>query len=96
MLADGRALQNKLGSADRRKLDQHMTSIRELELRIARLEDDPPNLAACSRPTSPCDTSRFGDGGNCERFLGDIDGRPQMSLRSSIMNELTTSSTHVT
>ena len=90
VLGEGRALNAKLGSADRRRLDQHMNSIRELELRIARLEEDPPNLAACSRPPSPCDPSRLGAAGSCEAFLGDIDGRPQMSGRAQIMNELIT------
>lgn len=43
-------LEARLGAADRQRLDQHLTGIRELELRLARMEADPPNLAACVRP----------------------------------------------
>lgn len=40
--ADAKALAGKLGSADRQKLDQYLQSVRELEQRLARLEDDRP------------------------------------------------------
>ena len=46
-------LHSRVGAADRMRLDQHFTGLRELELRLARLQDDPPNLASCERPEVP-------------------------------------------
>ena len=46
-------LNARVGSADRMRLDQHFTGLRELELRLARLQEDPPNLASCERPEVP-------------------------------------------
>src|SRR5260370_1023396 len=37
---DARALQTRLGANDQRKLDEYMTSVRELEIRLARTEKD--------------------------------------------------------
>ena len=68
-------LRGRLGRNDQLRLDQHLNAVRELELRIARLEESPPNLAACSRPPMV-------------RKPPDIDGRPQMAERAAIMNEL--------
>lgn len=55
VLADANALRTRIGVVDRRRLDQHMTSVRELEQRIAVLETMPeqPPLAACAIPTTP-------------------------------------------
>jgi Protein of unknown function (DUF1552) len=48
-LQDTQRLQSTLGAADRRKLDEYLTSIRELETRIGKAESDtrqlPPGLA---------------------------------------------------
>ena len=41
VLEDARGLENRLGGADRQKLDQYMTCVRELEMRIARSETLP-------------------------------------------------------
>jgi hypothetical protein len=49
------ALQAKLGSTDRARLDQHLSAIRDLELRLARMEAEPPSLAACMRLDAPAD-----------------------------------------
>ncbi|HEY0706009.1 MAG TPA: DUF1552 domain-containing protein [Polyangia bacterium] len=48
--ADARALAGKLGNDDRRRIDQHLASIRDLELRLA-----PPSkrVAACKVPERP-------------------------------------------
>lgn len=46
-------LQTKVSTQDRRRLDQHLTGVRELERRLARLLEDPPDLAACVRPDAP-------------------------------------------
>ncbi|SIN98898.1 Protein of unknown function [Singulisphaera sp. GP187] len=42
VIADARGLEGRLGGADRQKLDQYLTCVRELELRIARAETLPP------------------------------------------------------
>jgi hypothetical protein len=41
-LEDARGLQGKLGGADRQKLDEYLTAVRELEQRIARADKLPP------------------------------------------------------
>jgi hypothetical protein len=38
VLADTKSLQNRLGGADRQKLDQYLTAVRELEQRLQRIE----------------------------------------------------------
>ena len=53
VLDESTRLQSRLGASDRARLDQHMTGVRELELRLARLADDPPDLASCRRPDAP-------------------------------------------
>ena len=70
------ALNARVGAEDRLRLEQHLTGVRELELRLARLEEDPPDLESCSRPDEPT-----GD-------FGDIDGRAQVRLRNQVMSEL--------
>ena len=42
MLDDAHVLERTLGGADRQKLDQYLSSVRELEQRIARAEKLPP------------------------------------------------------
>ena len=42
VMEDARGLNNRLGGADRQKLDQYLSCVRELELRIARAEILPP------------------------------------------------------
>ncbi|MBX3464761.1 MAG: DUF1552 domain-containing protein [Planctomycetes bacterium] len=42
VLADAKALGGRLGAADRRKLDQYLAAVRELEQRLARLDDAAP------------------------------------------------------
>jgi hypothetical protein len=42
VLDDARGLENQLGGADRHKLDEYLSCVRELELRIARAESLPP------------------------------------------------------
>ena len=46
-------LEARLGSHDKLRLDQHLTNVRELELQLLRLEDDPPDLAACEVAPAP-------------------------------------------
>jgi hypothetical protein len=47
---DAKALQLRVGSADRSRLEAHMTAIRSLEERLASL---PPTVGACAKPTAP-------------------------------------------
>jgi len=69
-------LRGRLGASDQARLDQHFTGIRELELRIQRLEEDPPMLAACMRPEEPL------------ADYPDLDGRPQMDEVNAVMSQL--------
>ena len=55
------SLQSRVGTADRARLDQHLSGVRDLELRLARMEEDPPNLAACVRPDEPMTDELFGN-----------------------------------
>ena len=68
-------LKRRIGSADQLRLDAHLSGVRDLELRVARLQEDPPNLAACMRPQEPGEYSP-------------IDGRPQMNAITSVMADL--------
>jgi len=52
---DSRDLMSIVGTSDRVRLEQHFDGIRELELRLARLQDSPPVLEACSRPEPPAE-----------------------------------------
>ena len=76
VMADARALTRRLGPVDRARLDQHLTGVRELELRIARLQEAPRDLAACVRPEPP-------------PALEPVDGRPPMSERARVVADLT-------
>lgn len=73
---DAQRLGKLVGSADKQRLDAHLESIRGLEKRLAKLEDDPPDLAACALPTQP------------EQAYPHIEGRPQLVLRNKVMAEL--------
>jgi hypothetical protein len=46
-------LKGRLGAEDLVRVDQHLTGVRELEQRLARIEEDPPDLEACTRPPEP-------------------------------------------
>jgi hypothetical protein len=75
LMDDTRALKRKLGQADRHRLEQHLDSVRSLEQRLALLQESPPNLQSCTRPSDP-------------QELPDQEGRPQMRERSAYMAEL--------
>lgn len=77
VLADAQTLNTKLGAADRARLEQHLDAVRDLELRLARLQEDPPDLDACVRPEAP-------------EPIPPIEGRPQMLARARVMADLTT------
>lgn len=76
VLGQSNDLRNRLGASDRTRLEQHLDGVRGLERRIARLEENPPNLAACRRPATPAES------------FPDVEGRPQMSAVSRAMSDL--------
>lgn len=53
VLDQSRALQSRLGSADRQRLDQYFTSVRQLEHQLGILLTEPPDLPACTWPDAP-------------------------------------------
>ena len=56
VMADAGAIQKKMGGRDRQKLDQYLTSVREIEQRIERAEQMPvQNPAADAPPGIPAD-----------------------------------------
>ena len=77
VMGDMNRLIAKVGSADKVRLDQHFSTIRDLELRLQRMEEDPPNYEACVRPEAALTP-------------GDIDGRPDMEARAHITADLLT------
>ncbi len=76
VVADAKALGRALGKSDQARLDQHLTGIRELERRIQKLEQDPPQLAACLRPGQP------------PSDYPDIEGRPQLAEKNRVFAQL--------
>lgn len=48
-------LLNDAGAADRERLDQYFTAVRELENQLQVMSTSPPPLQACSRPEAPAD-----------------------------------------
>ncbi len=65
-----------VGAADRIRLEQHFEGLRSLEKRLAKLEEDPPNLAACALPTKPLDD------------YPEIEGRPQLFEKNKALSEI--------
>ncbi len=70
---DAKSLQKQVSASDRLRLEQHYDGIRALEQQLAKLEEDPPNLAGCKKPLSPAEN------------YPDQDGRPQMSAIHRVM-----------
>lgn len=70
---DAKRLQSTLGSTDKARLDQHLSGIRALELRLKKLQENPPSLAACKVPVEP------------KLEYPDVDGRSPLSAISRAM-----------
>ncbi len=69
-------LSGRVGSADKARLEQHLTGVRDLELRLARLQEDPPDLEACVKPGEP------------QQLYPPVEGRPQMAEVNAVMAEM--------
>ena len=65
-------LESRVGTSDKQRLDQHLSGIRDLELRLARMEDDPPNLASCQRPDEPQANESFESLLERGRIMGEL------------------------
>lgn len=65
-------LENRVGTADKQRLDQHLSGIRDLETRLQRMEEDPPNLEACSRPDQPPGDDSFTELLDKGRLMSDL------------------------
>ncbi len=76
VLLDIKGLKGKVGAEDVKRLDQHFEAIRSLEKRLAKLEEDPPNLKACKLPTKP------------KPSYPKIEGRPQLQEKNNAFAEL--------
>ena len=76
VMTDIDELQSVLGYTDKVRLEQHLDGVRELESRLARLQEDPPDYEACLRPDAP------------EGSYPDIDGRPQLAAINDAMARL--------
>ncbi len=76
VMGDIESLQNTLGSEDRQRLEAHLDGVRGLEQRLAKLQEDPPDLESCSRPDEPATS------------YPDVDGRPAISDRARAMHDV--------
>lgn len=74
--AQSMRLQGRLGAADRMRLEQHLDGVRAIETQLARLQENPPNLAACRRPTMPA------------MDYPDVEGRTDMAARARVVSDL--------
>lgn len=67
VLEDAERLQRDLSASDKRKLDEYMTGVRELERRIVRAEQERPKAPAAARPENTP-----GDNGEHIRMMNDL------------------------
>ena len=67
---------SRLGAEDQLRLDQHLTGIRDLELRLARLAEGPPDYESCRRADEPL------------ADYPDIEGRPQLAEENRAMCDI--------
>lgn len=74
--ADLKSLQTQLGAADKQRLEQHTEGIRQLEKRLAKLQEAPPKLAACKVPAPPL------------AAYPDVEGRPQLQEKNKAFCDL--------
>ena len=77
VMEDMNRVMKEVGAADKIRLDQHLSTVRDIELRLQRMEEDPPNYEACSRPDKSVTPP-------------DLDGRPDMQGRARVTSDLLT------
>lgn len=53
VLADGAALEKRLGAADKQRVEQHLTCIRDIENRLTTMPPTTTPTAMCGTPTAP-------------------------------------------
>jgi hypothetical protein len=75
VMEDMRSLKSRLGSNDKARLDQHFTAVRDLELRLARLQEAPLAREACVKPAQPVEIPL-------------LEGRVQIEERARVMADL--------
>ena len=66
----------QLGKADQARLEQHLEGVRALEKRLAKLEEDPPNLEACAAPPAPA------------AAYEDIEGHAQLQEKNKAFSDI--------
>ena len=76
LMGDIGALQNQVGAADKARLEQHFDGLRDLESRLAKLQEDPPDLEACLKPLEPA------------AEYPEVSGRPPLSEINAVMSEM--------
>ncbi|MBK8258495.1 MAG: DUF1552 domain-containing protein [Polyangiaceae bacterium] len=74
--SDAERLQQKLGSADKARLEQHLEGVRGLEKQIQKMQENPPSLEACLVPAEP------------KPEYPEVDGRPPLSEISRVMSDI--------
>ena len=79
VLADANGLASKVSAADRARLDQHFTEIRELELRLDTVP--PVATATCTSPTNPGSDPALG-------ATGTFGGWSNETLRGDLMADM--------
>lgn len=75
VMEDMHSLKSRLGNHDKARLDQHLTAVRDLELRLARLQETPILREACVKPERPSEVSL-------------VEGRVQLEARAQVMADL--------
>jgi hypothetical protein len=69
-------VQNSVGKSDKARLDQHLEGIRALEKRLAKLQENPPNLASCAYAPEPL------------ADYPDVEGRPQLKEKNKAFADI--------
>jgi len=69
-------LNTRIGANDKARLEQHLDGLRDLESRLAKLQEDPPDLEACVKPNPPA------------ADYPPIEGRPQMAETNLVMAQM--------
>jgi hypothetical protein len=66
------SLRARVGATDAIRLDQHLSGIRDLELRLARMQENPASLESCGLPAEPPADEAVGTLSQRNRLLVDL------------------------